>query len=302
MKPPFANAGELAALGTAFCWTATSLAFESAGRRIGSLAVNLIRLVMASALLAAFCYFARGRALPTDATLESWGWLALSGLVGFTVGDLCLFKAFVVVGSRLSMLLMSLVPPFAAAIGWFLLGENLAPLDWGGMALTVGGVAWVVLERKKGADGAFEKRPVRGILLGIGGAFGQAAGLVLSKQGMGDYHPFAATQIRVFAGIVGFAVLFLFIGWWPRVGRALRDGGAMARTSIGAFFGPFLGVSLSLTAVRFTEAGVAATIMAIVPVLIIPPAILIRKERVSPRAVIGAVVAVGGVALLFLPG
>jgi len=296
------NLGEIAALGTAFCWTVTSLAFEAAGKRIGSLAVNLIRLVVALAILSAFCWATRGLPLPTDATGRAWAWLSVSGIVGFTIGDLCLFRAFVVSGARLSMLLMSLVPPFTALIGWGLLGEELACRDWLGMALTVGGVAWVVLERPPGREekGARGERRIDGVLLGLGGALGQATGLVLSKEGMGEYNAFAATQIRIIAGAVGFAVLFTAIGWWPRVISGLKNRGAMARLSLGAVFGPFMGVSLSLVAVQNTEAGVAATIMAIVPVLIIPPTILIHKERVSPRAVIGAVAAVSGVAILFL--
>ena len=91
-----------------------------------------------------------------------------------------------------------------------------------------------------------------------------------------------------------------FIGWWPKVFAAIKDRGAMKGTALGAFFGPFLGVSFSLIAVKYTETGVAATLMALAPVFIIPPAILIQKERVSTRAVLGAIVAVTGSALLFL--
>jgi len=296
---PFAHAGEIAALGTAACWAVTSMAFESAGKRIGSLAVNLIRLVLALIPLTLFCALQRGQALPTDATVHAWLWLSASGLVGFTFGDLCLFRAFVVVGARVSVLLMALVPPFTALLGLLILGERLSVLDWAGMALTVAGVTWVVRERAPDVKGKLRDLPRSGILLGIGGAFGQALGLVMSKQGMGDYHPIAATQIRVVAGIAGFALLFVFIGWWPRVISAVTDRVAMARTSLGAFFGPFLGVSLSLVAIQQTEAGVAATLMALVPVMIIPLTVFVRKERVTARSVLGSVVAVCGAALLF---
>ncbi len=296
----FSHIGELAALSTAICWTVTSMAFESAGKKVGSLAVNLIRLVFALVFLSVFCWVTRGRPLPTDASAHAWFWLSLSGLVGFTFGDLCLFRAFVVVGSRVSLLLMTLVPPFTGLLGWIVLGECLALMDWLGMALIVGGVTWVVLERRQDGEKQI-KRPSRvGILLGIGGAIGQAFGLVLSKFGMGHFDAFAATQIRVIAGMVGFGILFLFIGWWPRVFAALKNRSAMGPTALGAFFGPFLGVSLSLVAVKHTEAGVAATLMALMPVLIIPPAILIMKEWVTPRAIIGAFLAVGGAGLLFL--
>jgi drug/metabolite transporter (DMT)-like permease len=298
------EAGELAALGTACCWTVTALSFESAGRRVGSLPVNLIRLLMAFLLLTLFNLLYRGRALPGDCTAAGWGWLALSGLVGFSLGDLCLFQAFVTIGSRLSLLLMSLVPPVTALLGWLVLEEVLGAWDLAGMFLTVAGIVLVVTERPARNGGRFHPG---GILLGILGAVGQGVGLVLSKVGMeaggaagGSYDPFPATQIRILAGIAGFALIFTFLGWWPKVTAACRNRHAMNRIGLGAFFGPFLGVSLSLWAVKNTEVGVGATIMAITPVLIIPPAAIIHREKVSFRAVFGATVSVAGVALLML--
>ena len=207
----WSHAGELAALGAACCWTVTALAFERAGRRIGSLVVNLLRLLVAFGFLTLFGALVRGVALPLDASPHAWCWLGASGLVGFTVGDLCLFRAFVVIGSRLSVLLMSLVPPLTALLGRLLLGEVLTPVDWLGMTLTVGGVAWVALERRPEGDGRRGRVPWTGILLGLGGAAGQAVGLALSKYGMGSYDPFAATQIRVIVGALGFAVVFTVI-------------------------------------------------------------------------------------------
>ena len=133
--------GEIAALGTAACWTVTSMAFESAGKRIGSMAVNLIRLVMALGFLTVWGAIVRGQALPLDASGHNWLWLSISGLVGFAIGDLCLFRAFVLVGARISMLIMSLVPPITALTGWLLMGEVLSALDWVGMTITIAGVA-----------------------------------------------------------------------------------------------------------------------------------------------------------------
>jgi drug/metabolite transporter (DMT)-like permease len=289
--------GELAALGTAVCWAVTALAFESAGRRVGSLPVNLIRLVIGFVLLIPVVGFVRGFPLPLDASPAAWGWLSLSGLIGFAFGDLCLFRAFVLLGSRLSVLVMSLVPPLTAALGLIFLGETLDLRESIGMALTVGGLAWVIIERTPGPL-APVRPPARGLLLALGGALGQAVGLILSKHGMGSYDAFAANQIRVLAGIVGFAVIFTFTGRWPRVLEALRHREAMRRTWLGGFFGPFLGVSLSLVAVQATRAGVAATIMALTPVIILPASRWIRREHVTLRATLGAIVAVAGVALL----
>jgi drug/metabolite transporter (DMT)-like permease len=290
--------GELAALATACCWATSALAFEAAGKRIGSLAVNFIRLIVALAALTAFEAIIRGHALPTDASMHAWVWLAISGLVGFAFGDLCLFRAFVVLGPRLSTLMMSLAPPLTAIMAWLFLDERVSGTKLLGMALTVGGIVWAILARAP--DDKTKVRSLVGILLGLGGAVGQAGGLVLSKYGMGDYDAFAATQIRIIAGIVGFALMFSLFRRWPYVRAAARNQAALGFTSIGAVFGPFLGVSLSLVAVKHTHAGVAASIMATTPIVIIPAVILLRKERVGLGGLLGAAIAVAGVAVLFL--
>ncbi len=300
------HAGEFAALLTAIFWTVTAIAFEAASKKIGSMVVNLLRLLVGFICLSIFCWFYRGIMFPVDASLRSWLYLILSGLIGFTFGDLCLFQAFVVIGARISLLLMALAPLFAAIISWMILGETMTVRGIIGMAMTLAGVAMVLLRKKENKEeaGMLHKMrlgyPVWGILLGLGGALGQATGLVISKHGMRGYDPFASAQIRVLAGIGGFIILFFFMGLWRKTFSSLSNGRAMAQLSVGAFFGPFLGVSFSLMAVQLTNTGIASTIMAIVPVLIIPPSIIFFKEKVTFREILGALIAVGGVALFFL--
>lgn len=292
--------GELAALGAATSWAFTALAIAGGARRIGSLTVNLIRLVFAFGLLSLAGFLARGVPLPVDATAHNWVWLTVSGLVGFTFGDLCLYRAYLVLGPRLSSLMMALVPPITALIGWLALGETLTRRDLLGMTLTVAGIAWAILERGRGSESAPLSVSFAGVALGLGGALGQGVGLILSKVGMAGYHVFASNQVRVLAGAVGYALLFFALKWWPNVRTGIRDVKALGFCALGAFFGPFLAVSLSLIAVRETVAGVAASIMALTPVLIIPLVIVLRKERVGIGGFVGALVAVTGVALLFL--
>jgi drug/metabolite transporter (DMT)-like permease len=296
--------GELAALLTAVCWTVTGLAFESAGKKVGSLAVNLLRLVIAFVFLTIYLKISRGMFFPVDAGKTQWIWLSLSGFVGLVIGDLFLFQSYVVMSARVSQLIMSLTPPITALISWLILGEVLKPMNWVGMAVTMTGISMVILKREK-KNGNEKKKlttaySLSGILLAVGGALGQAFGLVLSKKGMGSYDAFASSQIRVITGIAGFILIFFITRRWKKVFKAFRNTSAMKRITLGAIFGPFLGVSLSLLAVQQTKAGIAATIMAIVPVLIIPPAVLFFKEKVNWKEIIGAVIAVAGVLIFFL--
>ena len=292
--------GESAALLTAVFWTITALAFESAGRRVGTLAVNLLRLFIGFIFLSLFSFFVRGMLFPIDASPKAWFWLSLSGLIGLVFGDQLLLLAFVKIGARISMLIMASVPPITALIGWATLGETLSFIDIIGMVVTIAGIAMVVLERSPERSQFKFSYPISGILYALCGAVGQAVGLVLSKFGMGDYDAFAATHIRILASIVGFVVLVFLLRAWPQFGAALKNRQSMSLITLGAFFGPFLGVAFSLLSIQYTTTGVASTIMAIVPVLIIPPAIILFKEKVTVKEIFGAVLAVGGVAILFL--
>ena len=291
--------GTLFAIVTALCWTISSIAFESASRRIGSLVVNLVRLVIAFAFLTAWCWYARGRALPTDASRHTWLYLSLSGLVGFFVGDMALFRAFVVMGARLSTLFMSLAPPLAALIGYLLLGERIPLRGWVGMTVTLLGIVWVASERLREEDPrALRRVTAWGLTLGVIAALGQAVGAVLSKKGMGNYDPAASTQIRALAGIVGFTLVIALIGHLPRTLASLKKPGPMGLMTIGALAGPSIGVALFHAALQRIQTGVAQTITATVPVLIIPFVIVFYREHVSWRAMLGAVVTVVGVVIL----
>ncbi|MFH0789752.1 MAG: DMT family transporter [Pseudomonadota bacterium] len=294
------HAGELAALITAGLWTVAAISFEQASRKIGSLSVNLLRLALALVFLSFYSWMIRGHILPTDASTQAWFWLFISGLVGIWAGDLCLFKAFVLIGARKSMLVYSLAPPLAALIGGVVLGERLSLKDWTGMALTIGGVSWVILERSPQGGNRTSETKTSGIVLAFLAALGQAGGLVISKFGMGDYDPFASTQIRIIAGLMGFVLLMTLLRRWSELSGVLKNRSALAWTGAGAFFGTFLGISLAMSAIQLTKTGIAATIMATVPILIIPPAWFFFKERINSRAVLGATLAVGGIALLFL--
>ena len=290
--------GELAALGTALCWTITVISFEAAGKRVGAFAVNIIRLFIGLLFLCLYSMVTRGVPLPLDATGHQWVWLGLSGIIGFVIGDLCLFRAFILIGGRITMVIFALVPPVTALAGWLLLNETLTPQQWLGVTLTVAGICMVILIKEKSRMKL--AHPVKGVLLAAGGTLGQAAGLVLSKHGLGGYDAFAATQIRIIAAIAAFAVIVPIAGFTQSIRAAMKNTRAMGFTSLGAFFGPFLGVSLSLVAVSLIEVGVASTIMAMVPVFIILPEVAFMKKRLRTLEVAGAVVAVAGVALVSL--
>ncbi|HBW38572.1 MAG TPA: EamA family transporter, partial [Desulfosporosinus sp.] len=223
-----------------------------------------------------------------------------SGLIGFVIGDLFLFQAFVQVGSRISMLIMASVPPITTIAGFLIMGERISLLGLTGMLITIAGISLVILTKSSTDKKVKFSHPIKGLVYAFIGALGQAFGLVLSKFGMGSYNPVAATQIRIIAGIIGFTLVITVSKNWENVYNALRDSKAMKNISIGSLFGPFIGVSLSLVAVQYAPTGIVSTIMSITPILIIPVSIFILKEKVFPKEIFGAFITLVGVSLLFL--
>ncbi len=292
--------GELAALSTALCWAITSTAFEHSAKKIGSLNLNMLRLLIGLVFLSIFTLITRGILFPVDATQSEWFWLFMSGLVGIVIGDLLLVEAFVMIGSRISMLIYSSVPPLSAIMAWIFLGETMTGMQTLGMFVTLAGIASVILIAEKGSKKVSFSKPIKGILFAFGGALGQAAGYIIGKFGMADYDPFASTQIRLIAGIVGFAILFTLRGHWPKFKASFKRKDALASLTLGSFFGPFLGISLSLYAVQKINPGVASTLISITPILLVPYAYFFKGEKVTPKEVVGTLVVLAGVAIMFL--
>ena len=292
--------GELLGLLVAVFWTITALSFESASKKVGSLPVNIIRLVFGFIFLSILNLILRGHTFPTDASTHNWIWLSVSGLIGFVFGDLFLFKSYTIVGSWFAMLIMTLAPPMAAIFGYFILGEHINMIGILGMILTLSGIAIAVFSRAEEGEKLKINKPLIGILYAFGGATGQALGIVFSKYGMQGYSPFASTQIRIITGIVGFVLIISVFRRWSKVFEAFKNPKGMIAIANGSFFGPFLGVSISLLAIQYASTGIVSTLMATVPILIIPPSIFLLKHKITRSEIIGSVISVIGVILFFV--
>lgn len=291
--------GELISLGTAICWTLTVVGFEYAGKRVGSLSVNIIRLLFGFILLSITLMFMTGSFLPIEISNEAIFWLSLSGLVGLVIGDLFLFQAFVDLGGRISLLIYSSTPVISAILGFAFFGEILEMKEIIGIIITLSAISFVILLRKSNKE-EFHPHIKRGIIFAFLGALTQAIGLALSKEGLGDLNAFAATQVRVIPAIIGFLIYITIIRKWKDVGKAFKDVKALGFIGLGSIFGPFLGVSSSLLALRYTSLGVSTTIAQLNVILIIPFSVLLFKEKVNYKEIIAAVIALAGVSLLFM--
>ncbi|HSV55742.1 MAG TPA: DMT family transporter [Magnetospirillaceae bacterium] len=296
--------GELAAFGTAICWTVSAVFFEAASRRVGALAVNFYKLVGAIFFLSTLSWVLRGFPFPTNVPGAAWLWLSASGVVGFVVADIFLFNAYVMIGSRTTMLFLALSPPVTALFSFLATGEMMPPRGLAGMALVCAGITAAVLGRSRDSRAELSReRSLRrlGYLYAFLATVGQSAGMILTKLGAAGLDAVTATQIRVLAGMAGFALAAVVSG----KGRAVfveapRNTEGMRSTAAGSFFGPFLGVTLSVFALNHTQAGAVSTLIGLAPVLIIAPSVLFLRQRVSLWEILGALAAVAGTMVFFL--
>ena len=314
--------GELISIGVAFSWTATALLSELGSKRMGNLTLNVLRMALALLFSVALFWFVTGSPLPyplslftlhsslftSEALASPIPWMLLSGLVGYVIGDFCLFQCYILIGSRFGQLFMTLAPLAAAALAWVSLGQQMTSMGIVAMFVTLAGIAISVLGR--GSHHRLSlKLPVGGVLFAIAAAVCQGVGLVLSKIGMDHYAPgalpawlvpFSANFLRCLVGLVGFSVMLLMREGLAPLRHALHDRKGLAVATATTIFGPFVGVGFSLMAVQYTSAGIASTLMALTPIIIILPSYWLFRQPITWRAVAGAVISVVGVSLFFL--
>lgn len=319
--------GEIIALGVAVSWTVTALFAEVGSKRMGSLPLNTVRMTMSLSLLLVTLWLMLGVPWPRFADSSTWLWLLLSGVVGYVIGDYCLMQGYIYIGSRFGQLFMTLSAPTAALTGRLLLGEQMRPVAIVGMIITLSGIAMSILAKKGDTVGL--KLPRKGVFFAAMAGICQGFGLVLSKIGLQHYDaaicaagvaqdvvpdgavlpiplflsvPFAATMIRASIGLVGFFALLVIFNrdWKEKLSHAVHDRTAMWCVLGATVFGPFVGVSASLLATQYTSTGIAQTLFALTPVLILAPAAWIFRQKVTVREVVGAAVSVCGVCLFFI--
>ena len=301
--------GEFISIGVAFSWTATALLSEFGSKRLGNLTLNVLRMALALLFSVVLFGVVTGNILPLGASAEACGWMLLSGLVGYVIGDFCLFQCYIIIGSRYGQLFMTLAPLSAALMAWVTLGQQMTLMSILAMLVTLFGISISVLGRGEHHKVSL-KLPLNGILFAIGAAVCQGVGLVLSKIGMDYYEPsasmpewlvpFSANFYRCVAGIIGFTFLLYFRDGIGPLREAMHDKKGLSVATATTIFGPFVGVGFSLMAVQYTAAGIASTLMAMTPIIIILPAYWLFHEKITWKAILGALISVIGVSLFFL--
>jgi drug/metabolite transporter (DMT)-like permease len=302
--------GELAALSAAGVWAIASVLFAQLGEaKIPPLVMNFIKCSIALGLLWLTMFLMEGSVWPTTLTDTELIALGVSGLIGLTIGDTAYFGALTRLGARRTLLFSTLGPPATAIMAWPVLDE---PITLGmilGMFLTLGGIAWVILERTPSPndDGTEDagkplltKVELLGVAFAILSVLCQATGNILTKLGGAHISSLATSVVRLSFGVIGLSMIVGFTRYRSAVLLPFKRREYALKLLVATFLGTYLGIWLLVTGLQYASAGIAATLSSMSPVFILPIAAIFLGERLSARAIVGALVAVAGVALLFL--
>ncbi len=293
--------GQLLALITAACWAQNSIVYAAAGKRVGSTTVTHVRLWISLPAIILVHLLMTGSVIPPGLQLRETILLFVSGLCSYCVADLFIFRAFVDLGPRNTLVVLTLSPIFSTVISWFTLGERLSLLEILGIVTTVLGVIWVVESERRDPKNEGKRHSGMGLLCAFMGSVIQAVALVLAKAALAkDVHPVSANLVRIFAGLVG---LVIFAAVRRKVVSdflRMKDRRALLYIAIGAIVGPVFGVLMNMYALSMAPVGIVTALGQISPVMLLPVERFVFKTRVSWGAAAGTVVAIGGTLMLFL--
>lgn len=293
-----AYSGAAAAIFAALLWAIASSIFERVGKKIVPVELNLIKGFLAL-LFVILSLLISGEEL-SNLDLHSAVLLAISGVVGIGIGDTAYFRALDLLGARRALLITMLAPAITSVIAMLFLGENLSLMAWIGIAVTIAGIAWVISEQA-GSNGQEHRFIVQGILFALIAALGQSVGAVLSRAVLSQttVSPMQSNLLRLSAGSVALLIWIaasrVRLGGWLKVERTRRT---MMQVVSATFLGTFLGMWLQQVAFKFSEVGIAQTLSSTSPLFILPISWL-SGEKISLRAVLGALAATIGIILLF---
>ena len=296
LKERYMFIGEITALMASFCWTVSSTIVEKKGVGFSAVAMNVARQIVAFLAIGLIIVLFNRSSLSTDLSFRGTFFLAMSGLIGFSLGDSFLMGAFTRIGAQITLLIYTISPVLTAILGRIFFGERLSPRNIVGMLIVIGAIMLVIA--KGGSSNLKVKGDPKGLIFAFLASIGQALGVLFSKVGLENIPALPATEIRLLGGLVGILVMCSLTKGWPDVKRLFTSRQGIEVTLGNALIGTTIGVVLSMFAIKYTKAAVASTLMTMSPVMIIPIMFFCYKQKVSKYEVLGAVMSVVGVALL----
>ncbi len=294
--------GQLLALFTAACWAQNSIIYYHVGKQIGSDTVAHIRMWFAFPAIIILTRLLEGIWFPTSLSWQTYALLLGSGALGFFITDKLLFQAYILLGSRESMVIMTLSPVVTALFGYFIFSETLNTIQIIGMMTTIVGVMIaILLDKKKSLQTQEAKDRTTGLIFAILASFMQSLSYLFAKLALQETGPVATNLLR---NLGGFACFFIFNFLIKKNGKKQFEMAKQPKflmlLALAAMVGPVLGMTSQMKAFTLAPVGIVTTITQVTPILLLPFDVFILKKKITAASLAGTFISITGVAILFL--
>lgn len=293
--------GQILALITASCWACNSVAYRYLGQKMDSSFLAHVRMWMAVPIILSISLIANN-GFPQNVSTQTIIFLLLSGFFGYFVTDMLMFKAYVYLGSRESLVILNLAPVSSAVISWFLFSEKLSIVQMLAIAMTISGIMIMVLDESRRSGEKKDREKVKlGIVLAVFGALFQSVSYILAKYALNDIDALSSNMLRNVGGLAAFIVYgFFFQKTFFSDMKVFKDKKLLIILLISVIIGPVAGMSCQMQAMNLAPVGIVTAISQVSPVLLLPIDKFVLKKKLSGASITGTMISIMGVALLFL--
>ena len=282
--------GIIAALLSAASWAFATVMFDRIGKVVPYVGITFLKGILSIVLMVGLILFVGGL---QAIYLRDFFLLALSGVIGISVGDSLFFKSLQDLGAKVQVVFFLLGQIFTMLLSVLLLSEYLTMNQYIGATILLVGIA-IVIWRKQ------EDRPnkTRGIICGLLSILCFSISMIMVKVSISEVEVVTATFYRMVFGTLftlGFGVVGKQIHSWVSPLKDVRLLGSFVLNVIVITYGGFL---LSMIAIKYISVSLASVLSTTEPVFVLLFAFLLNKEKVKRQELIGTLLTIIGLYLI----
>lgn len=227
--------------------------------------------------------------------IKSFFYLSLSGIIGLAVGDLFLLKSFLIIGPQLTMLIFTSSPLITLFLSLVTLKESIKFLNLIGIFIVLSGIAIAISGKK------MESRLVpAGVFYSFMGSLMQALGLILAKKAFSyGIDTLLASFLRLLPAYLFTSLILPFFKLKEKIEEENFKREGYIFLFAGSIIGPFLGVWFSQISIKYSNTGIAATLLSLTPIFLIPLDYFFEKEKIGKIRIFGTIIAITGLYFVF---
>lgn len=287
--------GELLALLAAVCGAFASVAYNQLGKKVGSDILAYTRMLIAVPIMCIYALLTDGFVI-NSGNLNQILYLLISGIIGFFVTDLFMFRAYVMWGARETMVVMCLAPVLSGVFAFVFFKESLTAKQIVGSLCSISGIVIMTLGGNEGKKTALTK----GAIFAFLAALLQSVADMTAKGALTTLPWVTSAAVRAFGGVLA----WLVFGFVKR--SVLFENKAevykpkfFVSLVCTVLIGTVIGTTLAMGALKSAPAGIVTSLKQVSPIFILPYEAMVLKRRLTLSDILGTLVSVFGVFLLF---